>query len=875
MVRLNTYLRRYLSPLVTRDLFRLNQLPILLKRHEIETITALVLDMRGFVRTTESSERTDEGLDAVARLLQTFFSRIIRIAFENYGLVGEFAGDRVLIVFGFPPPSVLGYAETQTDNLAINVQRAVSTVFGIQREIEGIKSNESFSESLRQFEIGIGVCARGPAWVGDIGGDHLLANEDSWRQELTFISSAVNIAARAEEITKNEKLMEFAPRRRIIVDKIVVEQMQSLIGEDRYNLRDLGETDVRGLHEKVHLYHLTDVQPDALLPGERIEEVDRLLVDWICEHIDGTIERDVFNKVRRSLADVGQIIVAGAVPNEEAVFNQIMTQIIDSLKAEKATLYRVDLPAGILVAVNSVGPRPLPAGFQIPLGQGIAGQVGEKGEPFISFDVHNDETWAGRKASQFDPSIHSMLCVPLKAGDQITGVIQVMDNESGKFRQSDLETLETFAGLAAVALKNAQTYEQERRVSRARLIITEAFSSARTLDEVLEAVMLAIKDTLQATNATIYSLDPETGELIFEKVLSDSQNPPPAGSRLPAGKGIASWVVTNREPILITDARTDNRWFGDVGKIGSDIRSMICAPLLAKGQTVGAIQVLDRRHDFFNQEHLEILEWLSASAAVAVDNAAQVDQARRKLIASDTVAGMSAIAAKLAHNLKNYVTGIQFIAKNQLKFEDEKSQQRVQAIVKAADAALAEVVEFTRPIQELKPANIDVDAALRELLVEVGEVLKDRQKSEAELTRKELEKPKIIVEYQPFGEPLIVYTVKDQIKYIFRNLVDNAIRAIDEKGEATGKITLKTSLEEVYETGWVIVTVQDTGIGIPPANLGRIFNPSFTTRPEGTVGGFGLFWVQLNVERMGGRITVNSEVGVGTTFQVRLRRQPL
>ena len=114
--------------------------------------------------------------------------------------------------------------------------------------------------------------------------------------------------------------------------------------------------------------------------------------------------------------------------------------------------------------------------------------------------------------------------------------------------------------------------------------------------------------------------------------------------------------------------------------------------------------------------------------------------------------------------------------------------------------------------------------------------------------------------------------MKDQIKYIFRNLVDNAIRAIDEKGEAAGKITLKTSLEEVYEVGWVVVTIQDTGIGIPPENLGRIFHRSFTTRPEGTVGGFGLFWVQLNVERMGGRITVNSEVGVGTTFQVRLQR---
>ena len=72
-----------------------------------------------------------------------------------------------------------------------------------------------------------------------------------------------------------------------------------------------------------------------------------------------------------------------------------------------------------------------------------------------------------------------------------------------------------------------------------------------TLDDVLDAVMTAIEDTLEAQDATLYLIDPETGELIFTKVKSGSDNPPAAGIRLPAGTGIVGWVATTKNAILI------------------------------------------------------------------------------------------------------------------------------------------------------------------------------------------------------------------------------------------------------------------------------------------------------------------------------------
>jgi len=862
LVRLNTYLRRYFSPLVTRDMFRRKQLPLLLEQREIDAVTALVLDIRGFVRTTQSGEQSSEGLDVVARLLRVFFSRIIRIAFENHGLVGEFAGDQVLVTFGFPPQLSIGQADGEESELAVNARRAVSTAFAIHRMSEEIRADESFPPSLRQFDVGIGICAGRPAWFGDIGGNNYLEKDlDFWRHELTVISTAVNIAARAQEMTKNDELMAAAPDKKIIADKTVIDQFQQSIGEHNYTSKDLGEVDVRGIDEKVRLFHLINLEPDVLPPPKPITEKDRKLVEWIGGHIDGAIERDIVGKMHRSLFDVGQVIVSSAIPDEETVFEQIMAQVTDSFKAKKATMYRIDPLTRELVVKTSTGVDPLPSGTRLPPGTGIAGWVSSEGQAFISPNVHTDELWAGKNSSKkYDTAIRSMMCVPLKAGQQSIGVIQVMNDKIGAFEDADLVSLNVFASLATVALENARNYEQATRMTKARSIITSAFSSARTLNEVLDAVMVAIKETLSARNATLYLTDPETGELVFEKIISESENPPAPGMRIPAGKGIVGRVIAQRNALLIRDTQADPDWYG---KIGSDIRSMICVPLMAKGQTVGAIQVLDQTPNFFDEEHLGILEWLSASAAVAVDNAAQLEQTRRKLIASEAIAGLGAISGKLAHNLKNYVGGIKAIAKFQLKTEDPEFTKKIDRIIAAADKALAEVKSFMQPLTGWDATNVDLDTTLLELVSEVGESLKARQ-------RLVEPKPDISIQHQPFSQPVLVYAGKDQVKYIFRNLIDNAIMAIDKKGESRGIITVQTTVERINEAEWVVVMVKDTGTGIPPENIERVFELSFTTRPEGTIGGYGLFWVRLNAERIGGRITASSEFGVGATFHVRL-----
>ena len=102
----------------------------------------------------------------------------------------------------------------------------------------------------------------------------------------------------------------------------------------------------------------------------------------------------------------------------------------------------------------------------------------------------------------------------------------------------------------------------------------------------------------------------------------------------------------------------------------------------------------------------------------------------------------------------------------------------------------------------------------------------------------------------------------NQFQQVLVNLVNNAVDAMESGG------TLK--IETFAERGWVNLQVKDTGCGIPLDDLDRIFEPFFTTKPEVSGTGLGLSVSHGIVMKHGGRIDVDTEVGVGSTFTVRL-----
>lgn len=108
-----------------------------------------------------------------------------------------------------------------------------------------------------------------------------------------------------------------------------------------------------------------------------------------------------------------------------------------------------------------------------------------------------------------------------------------------------------------------------------------------------------------------------------------------------------------------------------------------------------------------------------------------------------------------------------------------------------------------------------------------------------------------------------VYVSPTELQQVLMNLINNSLDAIDRRG---GKVEVRTKVEDRF----AVIEVEDDGPGIPEAYLARIFDPFFTTKPVGKGTGLGLSICYGIITRMGGKISVNSAVGVGTSFNLRI-----
>jgi len=105
--------------------------------------------------------------------------------------------------------------------------------------------------------------------------------------------------------------------------------------------------------------------------------------------------------------------------------------------------------------------------YKVKLGQGIAGRVAEKGTPLLIPDVRKDPRWYGEISKSLGMETRSIACVPMKMNDEVIGVVQIIDKQDGSAIQNqDMQTLEVFAELAALAIGNARKIDQVKQENR-------------------------------------------------------------------------------------------------------------------------------------------------------------------------------------------------------------------------------------------------------------------------------------------------------------------------------------------------------------------------------------------------------------------------
>lgn len=314
-----------------------------------------------------------------------------------------------------------------------------------------------------------------------------------------------------------------------------------------------------------------------------------------------------------------------------------------------------------------------------------------------------------------------------------------------------------------------------------------------------------------------------------------------------------------KKPILIKNAREDPRVTKEFASIFG-AREFLCIPLIARSEAVGVI-VADNIYSStpIVEDHVELLTMFANQAALAIENArayrrledniAELKDMQERLVRSEKLAMMGKIAAYVAHEIRNPLTTIGGFAQSILRksANDDSIGQSSQIIkdeVTRLEKILANVMDFSKPQKPLK-TSAEINVIIENACLLLVSFLKAQG-------------IQLIKEFTPDLPQIIVDT--DQIKQVFVNLIKNAAESMPNGGT----LTVKTEAENDH----IRIDVIDTGVGMTPEVLDNIFNPFYTTKPEGT--GVGLAVTHQIIDEHEGRLKVMSAVGRGTTFSVYL-----
>jgi two-component system NtrC family sensor kinase len=402
--------------------------------------------------------------------------------------------------------------------------------------------------------------------------------------------------------------------------------------------------------------------------------------------------------------------------------------------------------------------------------------------------------------------------------------------------------------------------------------ISKTINSSLNLDVILSSTVDNILETHESDSIRIYLLDAE------EKVLN-----------LAAHKGLSTNFISksfmkSRQPGngLLGQTQLDGKTkivdhiLKSIGPyvdlfVEEGLQSTVYMPLITKGASIGVMCVSSRTLNKFSSEYVEFLSAIGNHIGIAVDNAnmykniktayKDLREVQEQIVWTEKLASLGKLAATIAHEINNPLSGvlnyirlmIKLLGQNRFSQEKLEDISRYLQIMESETARCGEIVKDLLAFARRTKITIESNSIEDIINKSLNLISHDLELKEIQLKKTiEPKLPKVKCDFK-------------QIQQVLLNLMYNASEAM-----LNGGILTVTAKRAAGAKALLEIIISDTGCGIDEQDMENIFEPFFTTKEEEKGVGLGLAVVYGIITKHNGSIAVESELGKGSTFKIRL-----
>jgi signal transduction histidine kinase len=459
------------------------------------------------------------------------------------------------------------------------------------------------------------------------------------------------------------------------------------------------------------------------------------------------------------------------------------------------------------------------------------------------------------------------------------GALAVWRREVQPFSESETELVKTFADQAVIAIENVRLFnELETRTAA----LTRSVEQLTALGEVGRAVgstldLATVLTTIVSRAVELSGLDgglvseyDETAEEFVQRATAEIGEALPQALRevrYRKGEGAIGRTAITREPVQVADITIQGMYESRVRDtlIESGVRAVLAVPMIHQNRLIGCLGVTRKRPGQFPTETIELLRTFATQSALAIQNARlfhEIEEKSRQLELASR--HKSEFLANMSHELRtplNAVLGFSEVLRERMFGDLNDKQDEYLNDIHASGQHLLSLINDILDLSKIEAGRMELEVTDFYLPAALDNALT--------LLRERAGRRGIVLHAGIDDRIEHIRGDERKIKQVLLNLLSNAIKFTPEGGRIEVRVALRD--------GGVEVSVRDTGVGIAPEDQGTIFEEfrqvgTAAKKVEGT--GLGLALSRKFVELHGGRISVESQVGVGSTFTFTIPKRP-